>query len=154
RSDSSPRQRTRLEALQKCGTLIARPRRRACRPRGANMATTGGKAKRKSSRSASGRSAPGRSAGGGSASASLSGAASRAAAKPRSPAPDGPSYPGERWRAPYACAPWLSRGRRFPEADSATRTPFQRDRDRIIHSSAFRRLKGKTQVFVAHEGDL
>jgi dGTPase len=76
--------------------------------------------------------------------------------KPKaSPAePAGPSYPGERWRAPYACAPWASRGRRFPEPESATRTPFQRDRDRIIHSSAFRRLKGKTQVFVAHEGDL
>jgi dGTPase len=46
-----------------------------------------------------------------------------------------------------------SRGRRYPEADSATRTPFARDRDRIIHTSAFRRLKEKTQVFVAHEGD-
>ena len=56
-------------------------------------------------------------------------------------------------RAPYACDPARSRGRHFPEAESATRTPFQRDRDRIIHSSAFRRLKEKTQVFVAHEGD-
>jgi dGTPase len=46
-----------------------------------------------------------------------------------------------------------SRGRRYPEAPSATRTPFARDRDRIIHASAFRRLKEKTQVFVAHEGD-
>ena len=46
-----------------------------------------------------------------------------------------------------------SRGRRYPESDSRTRTPFARDRDRIIHTSAFRRLKEKTQVFVAHEGD-
>ena len=46
-----------------------------------------------------------------------------------------------------------SRGRRYEEPKSATRTPFQRDRDRIIHASAFRRLKQKTQVFVAHEGD-
>ena len=46
-----------------------------------------------------------------------------------------------------------SRGRFHEEAESATRTPFQRDRDRIIHSSGFRRLKQKTQVFVAHEGD-
>ena len=60
---------------------------------------------------------------------------------------------GERWRAPYACDPWASRGRLFPEAVSPTRSEFQRDRDRIIHSSAFRRLKHKTQVFVYHEGD-
>jgi dGTPase len=46
-----------------------------------------------------------------------------------------------------------SPGRRFPEDESRTRTPFARDRDRIIHTSAFRRLKEKTQVFVAHEGD-
>lgn len=46
-----------------------------------------------------------------------------------------------------------SRGRFHDEPESATRTPFQRDRDRIIHSSGFRRLKQKTQVFVAHEGD-
>ncbi|MET0338977.1 MAG: deoxyguanosinetriphosphate triphosphohydrolase [Caulobacter sp.] len=56
-------------------------------------------------------------------------------------------------RASYAEDPTRSRGRRFPEAESATRTPFARDRDRIIHTSAFRRLKEKTQVFVAHEGD-
>lgn len=56
-------------------------------------------------------------------------------------------------RAPYAEDPALSRGRRFPEDESRTRTPFARDRDRIIHTSAFRRLKEKTQVFVAHEGD-
>ncbi|MCG7394528.1 deoxyguanosinetriphosphate triphosphohydrolase [Microvirga sp. ACRRW] len=60
---------------------------------------------------------------------------------------------GERWRASYACNPWASRGRLFPEAASPTRSDFQRDRDRIIHSSAFRRLKHKTQVFVYHEGD-
>lgn len=46
-----------------------------------------------------------------------------------------------------------SRGRLFPEPDSPSRTPFQRDRDRILHSSAFRRLAHKTQVFVPHEGD-
>ncbi|MGF1463565.1 MAG: deoxyguanosinetriphosphate triphosphohydrolase [Maricaulaceae bacterium] len=56
-------------------------------------------------------------------------------------------------RAPYASDPDQSRGRRIDELPSATRTPFQRDRDRIIHASAFRRLKQKTQVFVAHEGD-
>ena len=49
-----------------------------------------------------------------------------------------PSYPAQR---------------REPEADSPVRTPFQRDRDRIVHSKAFRRLKHKTQVFVAPEGD-
>ena len=54
---------------------------------------------------------------------------------------------------PYATDPAQSRGRRFPEAASATRTPFQRDRDRIVHSSAFRRLRYKTQVFVAPDGD-
>ena len=45
------------------------------------------------------------------------------------------------------------RGRLFDESESAFRSPFQRDRDRIIHASAFRRLKHKTQVFVEHEGD-
>ncbi|MFW5655317.1 MAG: deoxyguanosinetriphosphate triphosphohydrolase [Roseicyclus sp.] len=56
-------------------------------------------------------------------------------------------------RASYACHPDLSRGRRFAEELSTFRSPFQRDRDRIIHASAFRRLKHKTQVFVEHEGD-
>lgn len=55
--------------------------------------------------------------------------------------------------APYACSPEASRGRLHDEAESATRGCFQRDRDRIIHSAAFRRLEYKTQVFVSHEGD-
>ncbi|WP_404927444.1 deoxyguanosinetriphosphate triphosphohydrolase [Mesorhizobium sp. ORM16] len=60
---------------------------------------------------------------------------------------------GYRPRAAYASDPARSRGRLFEEVESPTRTPFQRDRDRIIHSTAFRRLKHKTQVFIAHEGD-
>ncbi|WP_367714476.1 deoxyguanosinetriphosphate triphosphohydrolase [Nitratireductor sp. GISD-1A_MAKvit] len=60
---------------------------------------------------------------------------------------------GYRPRAPYATDPAASRGRLVTEPESPTRTPFQRDRDRIIHSTAFRRLKHKTQVFIAHEGD-
>ncbi|SFA76921.1 dGTPase [Poseidonocella pacifica] len=56
-------------------------------------------------------------------------------------------------RAAYATDPSLSRGRLFAEEESAFRSCFQRDRDRIIHASAFRRLKHKTQVFVEHEGD-
>src|SRR5690606_14616245 len=55
--------------------------------------------------------------------------------------------------APYATLAETSRGRLYPEAESPIRSPFQRDRDRVIHSTAFRRMKHKTQVFVAHEGD-
>jgi dGTPase len=56
-------------------------------------------------------------------------------------------------RAPYASDPASSRGRLYPEAVSPTRNAFRRDCDRIIHSTAFRRLAHKTQVFVFHEGD-
>ncbi|MFW8592747.1 deoxyguanosinetriphosphate triphosphohydrolase [Cribrihabitans neustonicus] len=55
--------------------------------------------------------------------------------------------------APYATLPDRSRGRLVAEEESSFRSPYQRDRDRIIHASAFRRLKHKTQVFVEHEGD-
>lgn len=56
-------------------------------------------------------------------------------------------------RSAFACHPQDTRGRLYPQSESPTRTAFQRDRDRIIHSTAFRRLKHKTQVFISHEGD-
>src|SRR5574341_2084549 len=63
----------------------------------------------------------------------------------------------EQWEeqtlAPYAMRSARSRGRRYPEPEHALRTCFQRDRDRVVHSSSFRRLEYKTQVFVNHEGD-
>src|SRR5258705_10522340 len=74
-----------------------------------------------------------------------------------------PAAPPEGWRyadlpeevplAPYALRARDSRGRRYPEQEHSFRSPYQRDRDRIIHSRAFRRLEYKTQVFVNHEGD-
>ena len=57
------------------------------------------------------------------------------------------------FRAPYACDPQASRGRLYAEPPSTSRSAFRRDCDRIIHATAFRRLKHKTQVFVFDEGD-
>jgi dGTPase len=59
----------------------------------------------------------------------------------------------ERWLAPHAVRSYGTRGREQPEEECSLRTPFQRDRDRIVHSKPFRRLKGKTQVFIDPEGD-
>ena len=59
----------------------------------------------------------------------------------------------ERWLSPLAVRSYETRGRSRPEPESLLRTPFQRDRDRILHSKPFRRLKGKTQVFIDPAGD-
>ena len=59
----------------------------------------------------------------------------------------------DEWLAPYAMKSRASRGRQHPEPEDPIRTAYQRDRDRIIHTTAFRRLEYKTQVFVNHEGD-
>jgi dGTPase len=59
----------------------------------------------------------------------------------------------QRWLSPLAVRSYESRGRNLPEEECRLRTPFQRDRDRIVHSKAFRRLRLKTQVFVDPEGD-
>src|SRR6056297_3085441 len=62
--------------------------------------------------------------------------------------------PGERSPAGYAASALSSRGRVFDEAECPTRSPWQRDRDRVLHSATFRRLMYKTQMFVFHEGDV
>src|SRR5437879_9361452 len=59
----------------------------------------------------------------------------------------------ERWLSPHAVRSYETRGRLRSEDDCRLRTPFQRDRDRILHSKPFRRLKGKTQVFIDPAGD-
>ena len=77
-------------------------------------------------------------------------------ASPPAASPEGWRFaelPEEMHLAPYALRARDTRGRRYPEQEHAFRSPYQRDRDRIIHSRAFRRLEYKTQVFVNHEGD-
>src|SRR5690349_9297806 len=59
----------------------------------------------------------------------------------------------DRFLAPYAMRCARSQGREFPEAEHPFRTAYMRDRDRVVHAAAFRRLEYKTQVFVNHEGD-
>ncbi len=59
----------------------------------------------------------------------------------------------EAWLSPHAVRSYETRGRILPEGPCGVRTPFQRDRDRLVHSKPFRRLKGKTQVFIDPEGD-
>src|SRR3990167_7911775 len=59
----------------------------------------------------------------------------------------------ERWLAPYAMKSRRTKGRQHPEAEDPVRTAYRLDRDRILHTTAFRRLEYKTQVFVNHEGD-
>ncbi len=66
---------------------------------------------------------------------------------------DSAAAPGSRPVAPYAVDPGASRGRLVPEPPSVSRSPYARDRDRILHAMAFRRLNYKTQVFIYHEGD-
>lgn len=78
--------------------------------------------------------------------------------RPGNRAPAATSYgesltPGERSPAVYAASAIPSRGRMHPEGECTTRSPFQRDRDRVLHSTPFRRLTHKTQVFIYHEGD-
>ena len=75
-----------------------------------------------------------------------------ASASARTPVHE-PARGGARWRAPYACDPAATGGRVHAEEEDPARSVFQRDRDRIVHSNAFRRLMHKTQVFIQHERD-